>query len=110
MNRPFKVVACLTVLIATCLVSRVALSRTDDKKTSAADQFEVLSRLEGTWESDKPGEDGKPQVVIFHTTSGKSVVMETMFPGSGHEMLNTYHLDGDALVMTHYCAMGNQPH
>ena len=37
------------------------------------------------------------------------MVMETMFPGSQHEMINTYHLDGDKLMATHYCAMGNQP-
>jgi len=24
-------------------------------------------------------------------------------------MVTMYHLDGDALVLTHYCAMGNQP-
>ncbi len=25
-------------------------------------------------------------------------------------MINMYHLDGDDLVLTHYCAGGNQPH
>jgi hypothetical protein len=32
-----------------------------------------------------------------------------MFPGMPHEMTNLYHLDGPSLVMTHYCAGGNQP-
>lgn len=35
--------------------------------------------------------------------------MEDLFPGTSHEMITMYHLDGDALVLTHYCAMGNQP-
>jgi hypothetical protein len=35
--------------------------------------------------------------------------METMGPGTDHEMINMYHLDGDDLVVTHYCAGGNQP-
>lgn len=35
--------------------------------------------------------------------------METMFPGTDHEMVSMYHLDGDELVMTHYCSSGNQP-
>jgi len=26
-----------------------------------------------------------------------------------HEMTNVYHMDGPTLVMTHYCAAGNQP-
>lgn len=38
-----------------------------------------------------------------------TVVMETMGPGTEHEMINMYHLDGDDLVLTHYCAGGNQP-
>jgi hypothetical protein len=25
-------------------------------------------------------------------------------------MVSIYHMDGDNLVMTHYCSMGNQPH
>jgi hypothetical protein len=36
-------------------------------------------------------------------------VREIMFPGSEHEMTNVYHLDGNELVVTHYCAAGNQP-
>ena len=30
-------------------------------------------------------------------------------PGSGHEMVSMYHQDGKDVVMTHYCALGNQP-
>jgi hypothetical protein len=106
----FTAFGCVAVVVASCLASRVALCRSgDDKKDSpAAEQFEALKRLSGTWESDK-SEDGKPQSVVFRTTSGGSMVMETMFPGSKHEMVNTYHLDGDKLMATHYCAMGNQP-
>ncbi len=32
-----------------------------------------------------------------------------MYPGMEHEMTNMYTLDGNTLVMTHYCAGGNQP-
>ena len=35
--------------------------------------------------------------------------METLFPGTAHEMVTMYHLDGDKLMLTHYCAAGNQP-
>jgi hypothetical protein len=42
-------------------------------------------------------------------SAGGSVVMETMMAGTDYEMINMYHLDGDDLVLTHYCAGGNQP-
>src|SRR5262249_8542890 len=38
-----------------------------------------------------------------------SAVREVMFPGQPEEMTNVYHMDGPTMVMTHYCAIGNQP-
>jgi hypothetical protein len=37
------------------------------------------------------------------------VVEEILFKGTPHEMVSMYHLDGERLMMTHYCAAGNQP-
>ncbi|HEY7699409.1 MAG TPA: hypothetical protein VIE88_13390, partial [Vicinamibacteria bacterium] len=37
------------------------------------------------------------------------LVMEVLFPGSDHEMVTFYFLDGDELVAKHFCVMGNQP-
>lgn len=70
--------------------------------------FATVSGLEGRWEGSQEV-DGMQLVHEFHTISAGSVVRETMFPGAPHEMENMYVLDGDALAMTHYCAMGNQP-
>ena len=42
-------------------------------------------------------------------TAGGSAVREIMFPGDAQEMTNLYHMDGGDLVITHYCAAGNQP-
>ena len=52
-------------------------------------------------------------IFISHSSRDASVskeVMERLFEGQPHEMVTMYHLDGDELVLTHYCAMGNQPH
>jgi hypothetical protein len=45
----------------------------------------------------------------IEVSAAGTVVMETMGPGTEHEMINMYHLDGEELVLTHYCAGGNQP-
>ena len=47
--------------------------------------------------------------VIFKLTGAGSALVETQMPGQPHEMVSVYHLDGDDLRMTHYCAAGNQP-
>ena len=42
-------------------------------------------------------------------TGNGSAVVEKLFPGTSHEMMSVYTMDGNDLVLTHYCAMGNQP-
>ncbi|HEU4384962.1 MAG TPA: hypothetical protein VFR85_15880 [Anaeromyxobacteraceae bacterium] len=77
----------------------------------AAAQLEKLKSLAGTWSGkashgDAPAHDA---TTVFRVTGGGSAVVETLGPGTPHEMVTVYHLDGDQLVLTHYCAAGNQP-
>src|SRR5206468_2071715 len=68
----------------------------------------AIKALAGKWTTTDPA--GKTVVASeFKVTSAGSAVQETYFPGTDHEMVNMYALDGDKLLMTHYCAMGNQP-
>ena len=71
----------------------------------AAASLEKLKALTGTWTSK---EQGGP-TMVFRPTSNGTAVIETMMPGSAEEMINMFTADGDTIVMTHYCAMGNQP-
>ena len=48
--------------------------------------------------------------VKYKVTAAGSSVVETLFPDSDHEMVTVIHEDGDDLALTHYCALGNQPH
>lgn len=80
--------------------------------------FEQLKTLEGRWTGTPEGDGEEAEaeaaeireaVHEFEVSAAGTVVMETMAPGTDHEMINMYHLDGDDLVLTHYCAGGNQP-
>jgi hypothetical protein len=51
-----------------------------------------------------------PVTVTYETSSNGSVVVETLSPGTPHEMVSVYYDDNGKLSMTHYCAVGNQPH
>jgi hypothetical protein len=75
---------------------------------TATQAFEMLQKLAGTWEG-KTGGEGVPARVVYRNAANGSVLMETLFPGTPHEMISMYHRDGQDLVMTHYCAAGNQP-
>ena len=68
--------------------------------------FEQLKKLVGTWEEKSPQGSFK---VVYRLTGGGSTLIETQFAGDAHEMVSMYHMDGNKLIMTHYCAAGNQP-
>src|SRR6516165_10838641 len=72
--------------------------------------LEKMKKLAGTWLT--ADQDGKPtdQVAsIIKVTAGGSVVHETLFPGQPQEMVSIYTADGQDLILTHYCVLGNQP-
>jgi hypothetical protein len=77
---------------------------------SSASAFDRFKALQGEWiaKPDKTGNAPKLRCV-FKVTSAGSAVEETMLPGTKHEMINMIHPDGDGVVLTHYCAAGNQP-
>jgi len=82
----------------------------------AGDAFEQLKSVAGTWHGTPRGDGAEAEakatgdvVHQFQISAAGTVVMETMNPGTPHEMINMYHVDGEDLVLTHYCAGGNQP-
>jgi hypothetical protein len=79
------------------------------KPGPGAAAFEKLKALNGEWQGTVQTKDGPAVRVSYRTTANGSAVLEDLFPGTPHEMLTIYHLDGDKLVLTHYCAMANQP-
>jgi hypothetical protein len=65
--------------------------------------FERLRGLVGTWSFSVDGRP-MPDEATFRIAAGGRVLVENM---AG--MVTMYHLDGDKLLMTHYCNAGNQP-
>src|SRR5579884_2093476 len=74
--------------------------------TNATAAFEKLKSLAGTWEA--ANQRGKITSSYEVISNGTAVAEHIHVPGES-EMLTVYHLDGDHLVLTHYCTAGNQP-
>ncbi len=95
------------------LFALAANAKADDVPAKAAPThpgLERLKKLAGTWvEADKDGKPTDKVVSVVKVTAAGSAVHETFFPGQPMEMVSIYHLDKGELVMTHYCALGNQP-
>lgn len=94
------------VLAAAPPAALAADMKTAPAPSGADAAFDRFKALEGTWAGKAEGE---PTTVTYHSTGAGSAVVETLFPGTPHEMVSVYHEDGDRLVLTHYCAAGNQP-
>jgi hypothetical protein len=98
-------------VVALSFSCAAALAGEDHHKAAKTDSpaFERFKQLEGAWvsASEQPGHAGGG--AVFKVTSAGSAVEETMMPGTPYEMINMIHPDGDDIVLTHYCAEGNQP-
>lgn len=84
---------------------RAVTAATPAQKAALIDRVKSLA---GTWDCDDP--QGGKSTCVYQVSSNGSAVREVMFPGTDHEMTNMYTMDGPDLLVTHYCAMGNQPH
>src|SRR5260221_1755566 len=89
-------------------------ARAEDKKSDAAGEkgpsLAKIKKLVGTWVAvDDKGQPTDNVISVFKLTAAGSAVQETIHPGQAHEMVSLYHMDGKDLVLTHYCALGNQP-
>jgi hypothetical protein len=70
--------------------------------------FERFKKLEGKWlgRSTK----GWEETINFKTIAKGSVVVENSFDAHPNEtMMTMFYLDGDRLMLTHYCVARNQP-
>lgn len=74
----------------------------------ALDRFKALT---GDWVAAEDGEMFKKGDLVarYAVTAAGSAVVETIAPGTPHEMVTVYHADGPDIVLTHYCIEGNQP-
>ena len=81
-------------------------------QSDARKSFDLLKGLEGSWAG--KNSQGQPVEVTFRMTAGGSALMSEIVPhgpekNSPENMITMFHMDGDRLLMTHYCGAGNQP-
>lgn len=73
--------------------------------------WERLKTLVGSWEGTVMDTDHPGKVTVtYKLVSNGTSLMETMDVAEHSEtMITMYAPDGDRIVATHYCSMGNQP-
>ena len=96
-------------LLALAMAIKEAAKTTEaqNSQSKAAEAFDKLKTMAGHWQAQMPS--GKVQV-HYQLLAGGSVLIARETVPHFPEMMTVYHLDGDRLVLTHYCGAGNQPH
>jgi hypothetical protein len=74
-------------------------------QSDAKSTFEHLKSLNGSWEG--KANNGKPVKLVFRSTSGGSALVSEIM--GDEDMISVFHMDNDRILVTHYCAAGNQP-
>ena len=106
---PLRNVLLLPVVVGLAVLVTTAFAVATEQTQMQAD-FDRLKSLKGMWQGTVDhGEGPMSATVTYEVTAGDSAVVETLFLGTEREMVTVYHMDGDQLVMTHYCMLGNQP-
>ena len=91
----------MVVVLSSVLASTRAFAASDAQKS-----FEQLRGLSGSWEGKTSS--GQPVEVDYRSTSMGSALMSEI-KNVKEDMITMFNLDGNRLLLTHYCAAGNQP-
>jgi len=108
------------LLVVLMSLSTVAFAQTDAQKSDAQKSFDKLKTLAGSWEGPvttvplQADMNGTPtQVTLRVTSRGNALVHEMKEAGKPDDPTRYDHpvtmlyLDGDRLLLTHYCDAGN---
>ena len=100
-----------TLSIALISLATLAFAQSDAQKS-----FDKLKALAGSWEgtltTQPPQADvqGKPvQISLRVTSMGNALLHEAKVGGRPDDPITMLYLDGDRLLLTHYCDAGNRP-
>ncbi len=101
----------LALTLVLLALSTLAFAQSDAQKS-----FDKLKALEGSWEGHvttmpvAPEIDGKVMQVSLRVTSmGNAIMHEMKGGGRPDDPITMMYLDGDRLMLTHYCDAGNRP-
>jgi hypothetical protein len=96
----------MTALCATAVVSLLVTSTAVLAQSSAQKTLDRFKSMVGTWQGKSPS--GGTSEVTYQLAAGGTAVMADMHMAD-EDMVSMYYVDGDQLLMTHFCPSNNQP-
>ena len=119
MKKALALLSAFACVTAFAVVARAGETKSEHKAVTnpetvvydAESAFEFLKSLTGTWQRTGGSHDygTKSPQSTFRVSGAGSSIVETIFPNDPSEMISVYHMDGNDLLLTHYCALHNAP-
>jgi hypothetical protein len=75
------------------------------EKPNSVLAFEHLTLLVGEWK----GVQGNTEIKLIYTLTADGSALMEEFRAANSTMVTIFTVDGDHLIATHYCSVGNQP-
>ena len=102
----------LIILIATAAVAlpqqmQMPMPKTSGPQSDAQKAFEKLKTLAGSWEGTYMGMSAKMTIRV--TSTGNAILHEVTASGRPDDPITMIYVDGDRLLLTHFCDSGNRP-
>jgi hypothetical protein len=100
----------IPTLVTILLVTMAYTAVVKGQENAARQGLDKMKSLAGKWEG--TNEKGKRTTIAFEVVANGTAVLERFLDEGANpygSMVTLYHLDGNDLVLTHYCIANNQP-
>ena len=91
----------LVLAVVVLSISAVAFAQSDAQKS-----LDTLKTLAGSWEATF---EGKPMQATLRVTSMGNAIVHEMKGEGPDDPITMFYVEGDRLLLTHYCDAGNRP-
>jgi len=95
------------LLAAGLLLAGPALAGSMPATAASPHGFDELKALAGNWQGKTA--EGKVTRISYEVEAGGTAVVERLHGEGEPSMVTVYYPDGDRLMLTHYCTLGNHP-
>jgi hypothetical protein len=96
-----------TAVLAMALLPAASMASPDTtpRLLTPSEKFESIRSWEGRWQV----AETTALHIVFEATARGSAIVERRETSAGLHSMTIYHMDGEAVIATHYCPQGNQP-
>src|SRR5512137_1642123 len=99
----------LAALLCVIGLSAVSLAEGDPARTALSKLSALAGEWEGTYQWTGARSDHGTMGARYYVTGNGTSLVEDLVQEGKPTMTSVYHLDGNDLRVTHFCAAGNQP-